>query len=103
MKVSERLEKLYRNRFSDRELYEKNRVMKVLCDSFFQKYIARDAVDIREDISNFANPDVVFPRFLPPSIKSKIPTHPLLIKIYLKMRFIWKIKGKLMFIFATKP
>lgn len=73
--------KLYKNRFDERECKHKNDVWKVLCSSFFQKYIPDDsvvldigagycefinniqcavkyAVDLNEDIHNFANSDV---------------------------------------------
>lgn len=76
-----RIEKLYKDRFGDKERLQKNKIWAVLCDSFFQKYIAEDstvldvgagycefinniqckekyAVDVNEDTLEFANPDV---------------------------------------------
>jgi ubiquinone/menaquinone biosynthesis C-methylase UbiE len=44
----------------------------------------------------------VLSKFLPYSTKSKMPQNPLLIKLYLKMPFAWKIMGKQMFIIARK-
>jgi len=73
--------KLYRERFDLEEVAKKNRLWKILCDDFFQRFIPEDsivldvgagycefinnirawkkyAVDFNEDIRNFANPDV---------------------------------------------
>jgi ubiquinone/menaquinone biosynthesis C-methylase UbiE len=73
--------KLYKNRFDEIERHQKYSIWKVLCNSFFQQYIPKDstvldigagycefinnihcakkyAVDINEDIINFANSDV---------------------------------------------
>jgi ubiquinone/menaquinone biosynthesis C-methylase UbiE len=44
----------------------------------------------------------VLSKFLPYSTKSKIPQNPLLIKLYLKIPFVWKIMGKQMFMIARK-
>jgi len=75
------IEKLYRGRFDEKERQRKNDIWKVLCSSFFQKYIPTDsivldigagycefinniqcvkkyAVDLTEDTANFANGDV---------------------------------------------
>ena len=43
------------------------------------------------------------PRFLPYSTKSKIPKSSFLIKLYLKLPFMWRILGKQMLALATKP
>lgn len=73
--------KLYRERFDLEEVAKKNRLWKILCDDFFQRFIPEDsivldlgagycefinnirarkkyAVDLNEDVRNFANPDV---------------------------------------------
>ena len=47
--------------------------------------------------------DVLYPKFVPFSTKSKIPSHPLLVKIYLKFPLIWKIMGKQFFALAKRP
>jgi len=80
MDLDTKLSKLYEKRFEG-ELYKKNEIWKVLCSSFFQKYIPKDsvvldigagycefinniqctkkyAVDLNEDTPNFANTDV---------------------------------------------
>jgi len=44
----------------------------------------------------------VLPKFLPYTTKSKIPQNPFLVKIYLKLPFIWKLMGKQMFILGRK-
>ena len=42
------------------------------------------------------------PKFLPWTTKSKIPKHPLLVKLYLKLSFVQSIMGKQMFLYARK-
>lgn len=44
----------------------------------------------------------VIDRFLPYTTKSRIPKSPWLVKLYLKMPFVWKIIGKQAFIYGTK-
>ena len=45
----------------------------------------------------------IFPKFLPYTTKSRIPQSPLLVKMYLKMRLVWKIMGKQTFVLGKKP
>ncbi len=47
--------------------------------------------------------EVVLPKFLPYTSKSKFPQKPLLVKLYLKFPALWKIIGKQMFLIASKP
>ena len=42
-------------------------------------------------------------RFLPYTTQGHLPTHPLLVKIYLKIPLIWRYLGKQFFIVAQKP
>ena len=42
-------------------------------------------------------------RFLPFTTQGALPTHPALVKAYLKMPFAWKLLGKQFFIVAKKP
>lgn len=42
-------------------------------------------------------------KFLPYTTQGSLPTHPLLVKMYLKMPFAWKLLGKQFFIIARKP
>jgi SAM-dependent methyltransferase len=43
------------------------------------------------------------PRFLPYTMKSKVPSAALLVKIYLKLPFAWPIFGKQFLVIAEKP
>jgi len=47
--------------------------------------------------------DIVHPRFIPFSTKSKIPSHPLLVKLYLKSPLAWKLMGKQFLVLSRKP
>jgi len=218
--VIDNLEELYRTRFEEEKLPQKNAVWKVLCNDFLQKYIRKDsavldigagycefinniqcakkyAIDLNENTAKFAGPGVkvfqcsstdlsvfadasidisfmsnflehlksredilrtlsevfrilrpgggiiilqpnirylykqywdyfdhqiplsdksltealqmtgftiekIIDRFLPYTTKSSIPKNPWLVKLYLKMPFIWKIMGKQTFIYGTK-
>ena len=42
-------------------------------------------------------------KFLPYTTQGSLPTHPLLVKLYLKVPFVWRILGKQFFIVARKP
>lgn len=42
-------------------------------------------------------------KFLPYTTQGALPTHPLLVKLYLKVPFIWKFLGKQFFVVAQKP
>jgi SAM-dependent methyltransferase len=42
-------------------------------------------------------------KFLPYTTQGSLPTHPLLVKIYLKVPVVWRILGKQFFIVARKP
>lgn len=46
--------------------------------------------------------DRILPRFLPYSTKSRLPTFPLLVKLYLKVPLVWRILGKQAFVVARK-
>ncbi|MEG4850211.1 methyltransferase domain-containing protein [Microcoleus sp. B5-D4] len=46
--------------------------------------------------------DLIVPRFLPFSTKGR-PASPLLLKIYLKLPFLWRFLGGQMFVKAAKP
>jgi ubiquinone/menaquinone biosynthesis C-methylase UbiE len=47
--------------------------------------------------------EVSIAKFLPFTTKSKIPKHPILVKLYLMFPLIWKIMGKQSFVVAAKP
>ena len=42
-------------------------------------------------------------RFLPYTTQGALPTHPWLVRLYLKLPFAWKLLGKQFFIVARKP
>lgn len=42
-------------------------------------------------------------KFVPYSTKSRIPSHPLLVKLYLKVPFVWRFMGKQFFLLGEKP
>jgi SAM-dependent methyltransferase len=46
--------------------------------------------------------DICVDRFLPYTIQSALPRHPILVKIYLKIPFVWRLLGKQFFIVARK-
>ena len=212
--------KLYRERFDLKEVAKKNRLWKILCDDFFQRFIPEDsivldigagycefinnirarrkyAVDLNEDVKSFANPDVevflcpaanlsflqdnsvditfmsnflehlkskeevlevllevhrvckprgavlilqpniryvykqywdffdhctplsdksvaealkvagfkidkIYPKFLPYTTKSRLPTSDLVVKLYLKVPLVWRIMGKQAFVVGRK-
>src|SRR5215470_8016184 len=45
----------------------------------------------------------LIPRFLPYTTKSSLPQHPLLVKLYLRLPFVWPLIGKQFLIVARKP
>lgn len=47
--------------------------------------------------------DVCIDRFLPYTTQGALPTHPLLVKAYLKVPFAWRLFGKQFLIVARKP
>jgi len=47
--------------------------------------------------------DLCIDRFLPYTTKGSLPTHPLLVSLYLKVPLAWKLMGKQFFIVASKP
>jgi SAM-dependent methyltransferase len=48
-------------------------------------------------------PEVVIPKFLPYTLKySKVPKNLIFVKLYMKMRFVWPLLGKQMFISARR-
>jgi SAM-dependent methyltransferase len=45
----------------------------------------------------------VIPRFLPYSFGGRLPTHPALVRAYLKTRFAWPLLGKQFLVIAERP
>lgn len=70
---------------------------------FFDHYIPLSDKSLVEalHLTGFAV-ESVFPRFLPYTTKSKLPSYAFLIRSYLKMPLIWKVLGKQLFIAAKK-
>jgi SAM-dependent methyltransferase len=81
MSENQKLDKIYRRRFNDYECEQKNKIWKVLCPNFFQRFVPLDAavldvgagycefinnilcakkiaVDLNEDTPSFASPEV---------------------------------------------
>jgi SAM-dependent methyltransferase len=52
------------------------------------------------DLSGFA-PALVVPRFLPYTLRGNLPTHPLLLRLYLEIPALWVFFGQQFFIVAT--
>jgi hypothetical protein len=44
----------------------------------------------------------VIPKFLPYSVNGRLPSHPLLVQVYLKFPPVWKVMGKQFLLIATK-
>lgn len=68
---------------------------------FFDHMLPLTEKSIQEalEISGF-NITTCIPAFLPYTTKSALPTHPLLIKMYLALPFFWKFLGKQCFLVA---
>lgn len=49
------------------------------------------------------NVDQVHPRFLPYSFAGRVPTHPALVRAYLRMPPAWRLLGKQFLVIATRP
>jgi SAM-dependent methyltransferase len=47
--------------------------------------------------------EVCIPRFLPFTTQGALPTHPLLVKVYLKLPIFWPLLGRQFFVVARKP
>jgi SAM-dependent methyltransferase len=46
--------------------------------------------------------EVCIDRFLPYTTQGALPTHPMLVKAYVRMPFIWRLLGKQFFVVATR-
>jgi hypothetical protein len=47
--------------------------------------------------------ELVIPRFVPFSTKSAYPTHPLFVRMYLRLPFVWRFLGGQFVIVARAP
>jgi SAM-dependent methyltransferase len=70
---------------------------------YFDHHVPLTHLSVAEAVmlSGF-NVSLVIDRFLPYTIKSSLPTHPLLVYLYLKFPIAWKILGKQFLIVAEK-
>ena len=48
-------------------------------------------------------PTEVLPRFLPYTTKSRLPQHPLLVRLYLRVPLAQRLLGKQAWVVAVKP
>jgi len=71
---------------------------------FYDHYLPLSHLSLEEGLVQ-AGYDVVtvIPRFLPYTTRSALPQHPLLIALYLKMPFFWRILGRQFLLVGQKP
>jgi SAM-dependent methyltransferase len=70
---------------------------------FFDHYLPlsdRSLVEALE-INGFRG-EVVIPKFLPYTMKGGMPSHPLLVRLYLAMPLAWRVLGRQFFVVASK-
>jgi len=80
-------------RFSTNEYYDFADHLLPLSDRTVEEHLA--AVDMKCVR--------IIPRFLPLAFRSQRFSHPLLVKLYLAVPFLWRFYGKQFFIVATRP
>ena len=71
---------------------------------FYDHYLPLSHLSLEEGLVQ-AGYDVttIIPRFLPYTTRSALPQHPLLIALYLKIPFVWRILGKQFLLVGQKP
>lgn len=71
---------------------------------FFDHYLALSDRSMAEalEITGFQTEKLI-PRFLPYTMKGKLPPNPFLVRLYLRVPLIWRLMGKQFMIFARKP
>jgi len=71
---------------------------------FYDHYLPLSHLSLEEGLQQSGfEIEKVIPRFLPYTTKSALPTHPFLIKAYLKMPIFWPLLGKQFLVTARKP
>lgn len=71
---------------------------------FYDHHLALSDRSLSEGLAlNGYEIEEIVPRFLPYTTQSRLPQHPLLISLYLRVKFAWRILGKQFFIVARKP
>ena len=111
------LSRLYSVRFAPDDKERKDRVWRVLCRDFFQRYVDRsdtvldigaghcefiNHIEAHRRIAFDLNPEVRA-RFLPFTSKSLLPQHPVLVRLYLKLRPAQWLLGRQSWIVAVRP
>ena len=70
---------------------------------FYDHHLGLTHISLQEALRlNGFKIDLCYPKFLPFTMQGSIPTHPILVKIYLQVKLAWKILGKQFFIIASK-
>jgi SAM-dependent methyltransferase len=71
---------------------------------FYDHYLPLSHLSLEEGLVQ-AGYDVttIIPRFLPYTTRSALPQHPLLVALYLKFPFVWRILGKQFLLVGRKP
>jgi SAM-dependent methyltransferase len=70
---------------------------------FFDHYLPLSDRSLVEALEvNGFKLEVVIPRFLPFTMKGQLPSHPLLVRLYVAVPLAWRIFGKQFLVIATK-
>jgi SAM-dependent methyltransferase len=70
---------------------------------FFDHYLPLSDRSLVEALQvNGFKPQLVVPRFLPYTMEGRLPSHPLLVRLYLKAPVAWRIFGKQFLVMASK-
>ncbi len=70
---------------------------------FYDHHLGLTHISLQEALRlNGFKIDLCYAKFLPFTMQGSLPTHPLLVKIYLNVKFAWKLLGKQFFIVASK-
>lgn len=91
MNQEENLKRLYSNRFDHKPQEMKSALWRVLIEEFLQKHIDPYSVVL----------DILIPSFLPFTTQGRRSSTKLL-RLYLKLPFLWRFFGKQMFVKASK-
>jgi SAM-dependent methyltransferase len=71
---------------------------------FYDHYLPLSHLSLEEGLVQAGYEVVtVIPRFLPYTTRSALPQHPMLVALYLKVPFVWRILGKQFLLVGRKP
>jgi SAM-dependent methyltransferase len=71
---------------------------------FYDHFLPLSHLSLKEGLQiNGYEVDQAIPQFLPYTMKSRLPSSDLLVSLYLKSRFFWKVFGKQFLVVARKP